>query len=296
MLNVNIGKGVIADLITPFDDNGKLCLDSVRNLADYARSGGCEGVFVSGAMGGFPYVDVRARLMMAQEIAQFGVPTIVHVSHQNKDSEAGLALVAGKDNASAVALSIDGVTWDEGIESVIRRIEGVVDAAYPVPTLLVIDDGRWISALQLAQICGARLISGVIADTSFEERYTNMKRWTQAFGLEGALFCAGDSLLPVARERWIRRLISPSACVYPEAICKALRCAGGGVRASSDYFWEVARASREAQERAAKWNLPMIHATLYAMNLISSPVPPPPHEPLDKARIERLMGQRSFAL
>jgi len=296
MLKVKIKEGVIADLITPLDNSGELCLRSARNLADYARFGGCKGVLVGGAMGGFPHTDVKTRMRMATQTAQFGLPTIVHVSHQDEDIEPALALHARANHASAVALSIDGVTWDEGIESVIARIKAVVDAASHLPTLLMMDDARWISASHFAQICGARLISGVIARTSFEERYADMKRWTQMFGLDGALFCADDYLLPAARRRGIRRLISPSATVYPEAIRQALNCFCGNVHASPTYHRELLRCVSEARGRAQSWSLPLHHATLYAMNIISSPIPPPPHEPLDEAHVNSLKEGGSLAL
>lgn len=104
--SINDIKGVIPALVTPFDENGKLDLQSGEKLVNSLIAKGIGGLYVTGSTGeGFLMTDDE-RMMFAQmvvSVVAHRVPVIVHVGDIGTDKSIALALHAQKIGADAIS-------------------------------------------------------------------------------------------------------------------------------------------------------------------------------------------------
>jgi len=63
-------KGILPALITPFYDNGKVKVDTVRQLVDWHLSEGVNGFYICGSTGEGPALRISTRMEMAEAVVE----------------------------------------------------------------------------------------------------------------------------------------------------------------------------------------------------------------------------------
>ena len=96
--------GVVPPMITPFQENGEVDFDALRELVTFLR-GNVEGLFINGSYGGGVLMTEQERMAVAETTLRYagGKPVIVHVGTADSLSAARLAGHAAANGAAAVA-------------------------------------------------------------------------------------------------------------------------------------------------------------------------------------------------
>ncbi|BHH82693.1 dihydrodipicolinate synthase family protein [Desulforhopalus sp. 52FAK] len=102
-------KGIIAALITSFDDRGAVFEDGICNQVDYLAQNNIKNIFICGSYGAFPVMTIEQRFQVAEKAIKIAktnkMKVIVQVGHTSTSSAMQLARHAegiGADAISAV--------------------------------------------------------------------------------------------------------------------------------------------------------------------------------------------------
>ncbi|MDK2886448.1 MAG: hypothetical protein PWP54_1006 [Thermosipho sp. (in: thermotogales)] len=98
-------SGVIAPIITPFDNNGKVDEYTFKNLIDFL-SNKVHGLFVCGTYGSGPAMSINDRKKVTELVVKHvngRIPIIVHVGASSLDDVIELSLHAQDSGAQAVS-------------------------------------------------------------------------------------------------------------------------------------------------------------------------------------------------
>lgn len=123
-------EGVWAILATPFDDGGRLDLDSLRSLVEFEIQAGVDGLTILGVMGEAHKLsdEERGQVVRATISAAHGrVPVAVGVSHTGTDVAVRLAREAEAAGAAAVmAAAPTNLGNLDAVAEYYRRVAGAV--------------------------------------------------------------------------------------------------------------------------------------------------------------------------
>lgn len=123
-------RGVWAIMATPFDEQGRLDLESLRRLVDFQVGAGVDGLTLLGVMGEAHKLSDAEReqvIRTAVDQARGRVPVAVGVSHTGTDVAVALARQAEALGAAAVmAAAPTNVTNLDAVAEHYRRLAGAV--------------------------------------------------------------------------------------------------------------------------------------------------------------------------
>lgn len=100
-------KGIIPAMITPFNEDGSLFKEGLRNEVDYLHRKGFENLFICGSYGAFPLMTTEERKQVVETIIPLsrlaGIKTIVHIGSTSTRTAVELAKHAEDNGADAVS-------------------------------------------------------------------------------------------------------------------------------------------------------------------------------------------------
>jgi N-acetylneuraminate lyase len=73
--------GVYAALLTPFDENNRVCKSRLKNLTEFLISKGINGLYVCGCTGEGPSMDVEERKIVLEEVKKIADNKIKIIAH-----------------------------------------------------------------------------------------------------------------------------------------------------------------------------------------------------------------------
>jgi len=227
--------GVITALVTPFDREGELMEDGLRELVEFQIGAGVNGLFLcgTGGSGAVMRPDQRRRVFeAAAEQAGGRVATIAHVGAPSTEEAvalAGHAEAAGVDAVGCVPPYY--FTPDEAsIIDHFRRVAGAVDLpvyVYNIPRHANTNIGPEL----MLRLCEIENIRGV-KDSSRD--FIQLLEYIRLLPEGGEVLCGTDAYILPALIMGARGFISAYANAFPEAY----------VRLNDLYLrgeWEAAR-------------------------------------------------------
>lgn len=146
---MTINGGILAAMLTPFDDNGAVSATRVGPLVDYILSTGVDGLYAGGSSGEciLQSIDERAELLTALYSYAKGKCTLVaHVGSAATGEATELARLAGQLGYGAVS-AIPPYYYPHDSASIINYYEAIAAASnlpviiYNIPALTGVDLG-----------------------------------------------------------------------------------------------------------------------------------------------------------
>ena len=134
-------RGLFTAIITPFDEEGRVDLDSLSDLVEFQVSKGAEGLYPCGSTGLGPMLRPDERKAVAEAVigtARKRIPVVVQVGAADTATAVELARHAERAGADAVA-SLTPYYYKPGEKAIARHFETVTRAvgipllAYNIP-------------------------------------------------------------------------------------------------------------------------------------------------------------------
>lgn len=101
---------IIVPIITPFDKNGRVYEQGIKNLIDFLNEKGIRGIWVLGSYGAFPLLEKEERMKMAEitlSLAQKkGIYTVIQIGSSQLETAERLCRHAQDNGADAVASTV----------------------------------------------------------------------------------------------------------------------------------------------------------------------------------------------
>lgn len=101
---------IVVPIITPFDKNGRVYEQGVKNLIDFLYEKGIPGIWVLGSYGAFPLMEMEERMRMAEitlSLAQKkGIYTVIQIGSPRLETAVQLSRHAQEHGADAVASTV----------------------------------------------------------------------------------------------------------------------------------------------------------------------------------------------
>jgi 4-hydroxy-tetrahydrodipicolinate synthase len=126
--------GLFTALITPFDEKGKVSVESISKLVKFQVSKGTDGIFPCGSTGLGPMLGLDERKEVAQTVidsAARKVPVVIQVGCADTASTVELAKHAEKAGATAVA-SLTPYYYKPGEKAIAKHFEEI-SASVEIP-------------------------------------------------------------------------------------------------------------------------------------------------------------------
>ncbi len=249
---MSVLRGVIAPVLTPFDNSGGVALDLYVDIAKRLLSEGCVGLAPFGTTGEALSVGMKERMQALEALIQGGVDPSRLIP--------GAGLTNLPDTARlcrhAVELGCAGVMTlppfyfknvaDDGLYAYFSEL--IQRVAHP---------GLRIYLYHIPQVSGVGIPPGVVErlHLAFPQQVVGIKdssgNWENTSALldiEGLIVYPGSELpLIQAMERGAPGCISATANLNAAAIAEVIACASGG----------DVRAAREKHERVKRFRLVM---------------------------------------
>jgi N-acetylneuraminate lyase/4-hydroxy-tetrahydrodipicolinate synthase len=100
-------KGIFVPVITPFNDNGHLYEQRIKNVFEYLQTNNIHGIWLLGSYGGFPLLSERERMQFVSfavpKAAELNMTVIVNIGSLHTAMATRLAKHAQEHGAHAVA-------------------------------------------------------------------------------------------------------------------------------------------------------------------------------------------------
>jgi 4-hydroxy-tetrahydrodipicolinate synthase len=151
--------GVYTVVPTPFDDAGKLDVESLRRLVEFLVDAGVDGLVVLGVMGEAPKLltGERAAVIEAALDAARGCPVVVGASHPSVAGARSLTAAAAASGAAAVLMApprLDRMADDDAFVAFFTEVaEGAEGERVPI----VLQDHPGSTGVQLSPALIGRL-------------------------------------------------------------------------------------------------------------------------------------------
>ena len=165
MTNIQF-TGIMPALVTPFDLNGKVKENSVRNIMDWHLDSGVQGFYICGSTGEGPSLPPRTRMEMAEiavDHAKGRGVVIDHIGASNIWDAIALtehATKMGVDAISSLAPSYTVKYPEQELVDYYRRISDHTDKpviVYATPALGVADfSGLMTKLLEIPNVIGVK--------------------------------------------------------------------------------------------------------------------------------------------
>jgi 4-hydroxy-tetrahydrodipicolinate synthase len=157
--------GLFTALITPFDEKGRVDVESMSKLVRFQISKGVDGLYPCGSTGLGPMLNSEERKAVAEAVireASRMVPVVFQVGTADTPSSVELAKHAEEAGATAVA-SLTPYYYKPGDKAVIKHFEAISDSVdipvfgYNIPQFT----GNNISPSTVASLAKAGTLAGI---------------------------------------------------------------------------------------------------------------------------------------
>lgn len=125
-------EGILPAIVTPFDSNGNVDFEALRDVVRFQIEGGVHGFFVCGTIGEGALMSIEQRKAVAEAIireASGKVPVIVHVGTTNTNESVELAMHAERIGAKAVG-AITPYFFKPDIEGLIIHYQMIAESSH----------------------------------------------------------------------------------------------------------------------------------------------------------------------
>ncbi|HEV3152245.1 MAG TPA: dihydrodipicolinate synthase family protein [Candidatus Baltobacteraceae bacterium] len=215
-------RGVIAAVLTPFDDRGEP--DAAKAIPYYREllNAGCDGLNVMGTTGEGVSIALGARLKFMRAIAESGLPRdrLIVGTGATALGDAIELTRAAYDLGFAAALVIPPFYYRDASPEGIERFYGaLVDRAVPTGGKLLLYNFPRMSGItfspelvdRILQTC-REAIAGIKDSSNDAELQTQLRERFPSL----ALFPGSESSLGALRSRGFAGCISGSVCLWPQ--------------------------------------------------------------------------------
>ena len=147
--NTSCKGGILAAMLTPFNDDGTVSVSGIQPLVDYILSLGVDGLYASGSSGECILQSREERALLLTELAGYAkgkCQLVAHVGAASTDDAVALGRLAGQQGYNAVS-AIPPYYYPHDFSSISNYYKAIVDAAglpliiYNIPALTGVDLG-----------------------------------------------------------------------------------------------------------------------------------------------------------
>lgn len=141
--------GILAAMLTPFDNSGVILKDAISPLADYILSTGVDGLYVGGSSGECILQSCEERKLVLSEVANCAkgrCSLVAHVGSASTDEAVSLTHHAANLKYDAVS-AIPPYYYPHDLPSIVNYYKAIVDSSdlplivYNIPALTGVDLG-----------------------------------------------------------------------------------------------------------------------------------------------------------
>lgn len=177
--------GVVPAFYTCYDDEGKVSIDRMQKLAEYAIETGVRGLYLTGSTGESLYLtEAERRIVMESvaEVARGRITLIAHVGAATTQESMALSEFAGKCGMDAIA-SIPPIYYTLPEHAVIEYWKAMIDAS-PLPFILY----------NIPQFTGFSVSTALFTEMLQNEKVIGIKNTTMpVMQIEQFKRCGGDN-------------------------------------------------------------------------------------------------------
>jgi len=212
-------QGIFPAVITPFDQEGNVDFESLRNVVRFHLEKGVHGFFACGTAGEGPSMSIEERKAVAEAVVKEvagRVPVIVHVGTTNTKETVELAKHAEKIGSPAVG-AVSPYYFKPDLEGLVEHYRLIAEAVgipvfvYNIPRLT----GFNITPEMVRRICTIENVKGV-KDTS--DNLIQLQEIIETAPKPITVINGSDWLLFAALMVGVDGQISSAANVIPEVM------------------------------------------------------------------------------
>ena len=290
--------GVYIISATPFDDDGRLDLDSASRLADFYIEKGVSGITILGMMGEAPKLapdEAERFLSHYLDHVDGRVPVVVGVSNAGLDNLARLANSSMEQGAAGVMVApIAGLGTEEKIHRYFSQVFAVLGPDVPV----CYQDYPFSTRSEISVPLFNRLVSefGQLVMLKHEEwpglgKLTQVRRTAEEDGLRRVSILVGNGGVYLPQELARGADGAMTGFAYPEMLVEVVRLhRAGEVDRAEDLFDAYLPLVRHEQQPG--FGLALRKEVLHRRGVIASPTvraPGPRLTAVDHDELSRLI-------
>ena len=286
-------EGVLPAIITPFDSNGNVDFDALRDVVRFQIEGGVHGFFACGTVGEGVLMSIEQRKAVAEAIvreAKGRVPVIVHVGTTNTSESVELAKHAEQIGAKAVG-AVAPFFFKPDVEGLKMHYQSIAEAAnipvfvYNIPVMT----GFNITAEIFRKLC---MIEGVAGIKDSSGNLSQIQEIIETTPKPITVINGSDDILLAALIVGASAEVSGTANVAPELLVELYESYKEGNLKKALKLQRKLNALKRVLYEICPSNVSSIKAAL-EMRGVKAGVPKKPLRPLNSEELSRLKDKLS---
>ncbi len=215
-------RGVICPIVTPFDDQGRIDLASVRRLVDFLLSHRIAGLMVGGTTGEGMLLSLEERKALCEAVVEHvagRVPVIAHTGCISTAETIELTRHAQSVGATAASMIVP-YFFSLDDDALFHHFTAVASAVPDYPLFLYTFPGNAkndISAPLFTRLLQAA--PNIVGIKSSNPSLIRLQEYIEAGGDRVAVLCGVDGLMLPALTLGAKGQVSGNANVFPEVFC-----------------------------------------------------------------------------
>jgi len=286
-------EGVLPAIITPFDSNGNVDFDALRDVVHFQIEGGVHGFFACGTVGEGVLMSIEQRKAVAEAIvreAKGRVPVIVHVGTTNTSESVELARHAEQIGAEAVG-AVTPFFFKPDIEGLRMHYQSIAEAVnipvfvYNIPRMT----GFNITAEIFRKLC---MIEGVAGIKDSSGNLSQIQEIIETAPKPITVINGADDIFLAVLIAGASAEISGTANVAPELLVEIYESYKEGDLRKALKLQRKLNALKRVLYEIGSSNVSSIKAAL-EMRGVKAGVPKKPLRPLNSEELSRLKDKLS---
>ncbi len=286
-------EGVLSAIITPFDSDGNVDFDALRDVVRFQIEGGVHGFFACGTVGEGVLMSIEQRKAVAEAIvreAKGRVPVIVHVGTTNTSESVELAKHAEQIGAKAVG-AVTPFFFKPDIEGLRMHYQSIAEAVnipvfvYNIPRMT----GFNITAEIFRKLC---MIEGVAGIKDSSGNLSQIQEIIETAPKPITVINGADDIFLAVLIAGASAEISGTANVAPELLVEIYESYKEGDLRKALKLQRKLNALKRVLYEIGSSNVSSIKAAL-EMRGVKAGVPKKPLRPLSSEELSRLKDKLS---
>ena len=286
-------EGVLSAIITPFDSDGNVDFDALRDVVRFQIEGGVHGFFACGTVGEGVLMSIGQRKAVAEAIvreAKGRVPVIVHVGTTNTSESVELAKHAEQIGAKAVG-AVAPFFFKPDVEGLRMHYQSIAEAVnipvfvYNIPRMT----GFNITAEIFRKLC---MIEGVAGIKDSSGNLSQIQEIIETAPKPITVINGADDIFLAVLIAGASAEISGTANVAPELLVEIYESYKEGDLRKALKLQRKLNALKRVLYEIGSSNVSSIKAAL-EMRGVKAGVPKKPLRPLNSEELSRLKDKLS---
>ena len=286
-------EGVLSAIITPFDSDGNVDFDALRDVVRFQIEGGVHGFFACGTVGEGVLMSIGQRKDVAEAIvreAKGRVPVIVHVGTTNTSESVELAKHAEQIGAKAVG-AVAPFFFKPDVEGLRMHYQSIAEAVnipvfvYNIPRMT----GFNITAEIFRKLC---IIEGVAGIKDSSGNLSQIQEIIETAPKPITVINGADDIFLAVLIAGASAEISGTANVAPELLVEIYESYKEGDLRKALKLQRKLNALKRVLYEIGSSNVSSIKAAL-EMRGVKAGVPKKPLRPLSSEELSRLKDKLS---